>query len=280
MAEIGAQLREARMQAGIDIAEIEAKTKIRAKYLRALENDEWGLLPGAVYTANFLRTYAQLLNLDPKPIVDQFKQDQARRTGRGEVHPIGSPLGVKDGQGRRAQSGGRSFSPALAAVLVVIAVLGLFFVLGLRSDKEDGKQSAGQNGNSSSSGSGGTERSVTSGGTTTSGSKKKKTAERQKKKTVRRVRLKLKARQPVRVCLENRTTRKRLIGGRVLQPTEFKSKVFRLNRKETFYLSVSSSDLYVKVGDRPVQLLNGPATYRLKGSAPKRIGLAAEATCR
>ena len=46
MAEIGATLREARMRARIDVSEIEAQTKIRAKYLRALENEEWDLLPG------------------------------------------------------------------------------------------------------------------------------------------------------------------------------------------------------------------------------------------
>ena len=46
MPEIGATLREARMRQRIDISEIEAETKIRAKYLRALENEEWDLLPG------------------------------------------------------------------------------------------------------------------------------------------------------------------------------------------------------------------------------------------
>ena len=58
MAEIGATLREARMRARIDVSEIEAQTKIRAKYLRALENEEWGLLPGPTFVKSFLRTYA------------------------------------------------------------------------------------------------------------------------------------------------------------------------------------------------------------------------------
>jgi len=49
MPEIGETLRDARMRARIDVSEIEAKTKIRAKYLRALENEEWNLLPGNTY---------------------------------------------------------------------------------------------------------------------------------------------------------------------------------------------------------------------------------------
>ena len=64
MAEIGSTLREARMRARIDISEIEAQTKIRAKYLRAIENEEWGLLPGPTFVKSFLRTYAEALGLD------------------------------------------------------------------------------------------------------------------------------------------------------------------------------------------------------------------------
>ena len=47
MPEIGETLREARMRRRIDMTEVEAATKIRAKYLRALENEEWDLLPGS-----------------------------------------------------------------------------------------------------------------------------------------------------------------------------------------------------------------------------------------
>ena len=46
MPPIGETLREARMRQKLDIADVEERTKIRAKYLRALENEEWGLLPG------------------------------------------------------------------------------------------------------------------------------------------------------------------------------------------------------------------------------------------
>jgi len=73
MPEIGATLREARMRARIDVSEVEAETKIRAKYLRALENEEWDLLPGPTYVKSFLRTYAEALDLDAKVLVDEYK---------------------------------------------------------------------------------------------------------------------------------------------------------------------------------------------------------------
>src|ERR1700737_5623162 len=73
MPEIGQSLREARMRAHIDVSEIEAQTKIRAKYLRALENEEWGLLPGPTFVKSFLRTYAQALGLDGKALVEEYR---------------------------------------------------------------------------------------------------------------------------------------------------------------------------------------------------------------
>src|ERR1700740_2083566 len=89
MAEIGATLREARMRAQIDINEVETRTKIRAKYLRAIENEEWDLLPGPVYAKSFLRTYSDYLGLDSRMLTDEFKrryegpsEHDARSAGR------------------------------------------------------------------------------------------------------------------------------------------------------------------------------------------------------
>ena len=56
MADIGSLLRETRIRNKIDITTVEDATKIRAKYLRALENEEWALLPGPTYVKTFLRT--------------------------------------------------------------------------------------------------------------------------------------------------------------------------------------------------------------------------------
>ena len=78
MPEIGATLREARMRARIDVSEIEAQTKIRAKYLRALENEEWDLLPGPTFVKSFLRTYASALGLDGKALVEEYRLNYER----------------------------------------------------------------------------------------------------------------------------------------------------------------------------------------------------------
>jgi cytoskeleton protein RodZ len=78
MLDIGAQLRETRMRRRIDISEVEAATKIRAKYLRALENEEWSLLPGPTFVKTFLRTYAEYLDLDARNLVEEYRQRYER----------------------------------------------------------------------------------------------------------------------------------------------------------------------------------------------------------
>ena len=100
MPDIGASLREARMRARIDVSEIEAQTKIRAKYLRALENEEWDLLPGPTYVKSFLRTYAEALDLDAKLLVDEYKL-RHERLSEVELQPINA---AAPGRERRRQT--------------------------------------------------------------------------------------------------------------------------------------------------------------------------------
>ena len=71
---IGETLREARVRKRIDLSDVEAATKIRARYLRALENDEWDVLPGGAYTRSFIRTYAGYLGLDGERLADEFRR--------------------------------------------------------------------------------------------------------------------------------------------------------------------------------------------------------------
>jgi cytoskeleton protein RodZ len=103
MPEIGATLREARMRARIDVSEIEAQTKIRAKYLRALENEEWDLLPGPTFVKSFLRTYGNALGLDGRALVEEYKLHY-EHPGDG-IEPI-QQTGVSAPRRARGRAGG------------------------------------------------------------------------------------------------------------------------------------------------------------------------------
>jgi len=119
------------MRARIDVSEIEAKTKIRAKYLRALENEEWGLLPGPTFVKSFLRTYAQALDLDDKAIVEEYRRHH-ERPSEAMLEPIVSTPQSKRTRGRAGSGGGpsRGYMLAVGAIGVVIVVLIALLVIG------------------------------------------------------------------------------------------------------------------------------------------------------
>jgi cytoskeleton protein RodZ len=70
--EIGHSLREARVRQHLELTEVELATKIRARYLRALEEESFDALPAQTYVKGFLRTYADYLGLDGQLYVDEF----------------------------------------------------------------------------------------------------------------------------------------------------------------------------------------------------------------
>jgi hypothetical protein len=132
MPEIGATLREARMRARIDVSEIEAQTKIRAKYLRALENEEWGLLPGPTFVKSFLRTYAQALGLDGKALVEEYRLHH-ERPSEGALEPIVAPA-QRSSRGRGRGGSGRSGAGlpgggSSRGYTIAVSVIGAIIVL-------------------------------------------------------------------------------------------------------------------------------------------------------
>src|SRR4051812_15327324 len=137
MPSIGETLREARMRQRLDIAEVEQRTKIRAKYLRALENEEFGMLPGPTFVKTFLRTYAELLGLDPHVLVEAYRANY-ERDDELELAPLGPPaMGRERGRGPRP-------GPGMLALLVLVAVVAVLVAIGLASDEDGGGDQAGR----------------------------------------------------------------------------------------------------------------------------------------
>ncbi len=135
MADIGEVLRETRMRKRVDMSQVEAATKIRAKYLRALENEEWDMLPGPTFVKTFLRTYAEYLELDARSLVEEYKQ-RYERPSSGELTPF-APM-RRGSRGRRR----RRLGPWLAVLLLLAAVAGGLWYLG-RDTADPGPDAGG-----------------------------------------------------------------------------------------------------------------------------------------
>src|SRR3954469_18885819 len=126
MAGIGDTLREARMRQRLDIADVEERTKIRAKYLRALENEEFGMLPGSTFVKTFLRTYAEVLGLDPHVLVEEYRAAYEPRD-EAEVQPIApgaqAPRARERDRPRRYGGGPGPGTVLVGALVALIALL-------------------------------------------------------------------------------------------------------------------------------------------------------------
>ncbi len=123
---IGASLKEARQRIGMGVKEAEERTKIRARYLRALEAEDWEALPGPAYVRGFLRTYGSLLGLDGGMLADEYRR-------RFEAAPQpGSSIGgesIRSSRSRSADNGGPSRGMIAGGVIVLIVLL--LIVLGV-----------------------------------------------------------------------------------------------------------------------------------------------------
>jgi hypothetical protein len=117
--EIGNSLREARLRQQLDFTELEQQTKIRAKYLKALEDEKFDVLPAPTYVKGFLRNYADALGLEGQLYVDEYNSRFV--TGEEDI-----PLRPRDYQ-RRPQALGPRFETR--AVLLVLGGIAIVFAL-------------------------------------------------------------------------------------------------------------------------------------------------------
>jgi cytoskeleton protein RodZ len=128
--EIGNSLREARLRQGLEIPRVESDTKIRGKYLRALEDEEFEVLPGDTYVKGFLRTYADYLGLEGQLYLDEYN---SRFAAADEV-PFAQSTTPSRPKRRRVES--NLVVVALAAIVAVTVLVVVAFA-GLGSSPDD-----------------------------------------------------------------------------------------------------------------------------------------------
>jgi cytoskeleton protein RodZ len=252
MPDIGATLREARMRQRIDISEIESETKIRAKYLRALENEEWDLLPGPTFVKTFLRSYADYLGLDSRQLVEEYKQ-RFERPSTMELTPFARGPGPRR-ERRRSRA---LLGPALAVVLVLVLVLGALYALGSWGDD----------------GSGGGETSAE----TPTATPAKKAKKRKKPAAPTRVTLQIVPTGIVNVCLVD-AAGKTLINNQDLQAGN-NSKRYRGKR---FRVSFGNGQVRLKAGKRTIEVpdRSTPVGYDVRpGKRPRELPESRRPTC-
>ncbi|MFI4989483.1 MAG: helix-turn-helix domain-containing protein [Solirubrobacterales bacterium] len=269
MPEIGETLRDARMRARIDVSEIEAKTKIRAKYLRALENEEWSLLPGPTFVKSFLRTYAEALGLDGKALVEEYRLNNENPSD-ASLEPI---VSRPERAGRGRASGGRPGSgggPSRGyfAIVGVVVVLIVLLVVGLIGKGGGSGSSSRTTGQSSS-------QSIKKTSKTHAGKHANGTSSARSQSSI--VALSLHATAPVYVCLIGDNGRKRISG--VELQTGTRTSTYHAHRF-LITLGNSSVKMFVDGHERPVPTSSQAIGYSITKAGRTRLKLGNLPTCK
>ncbi len=226
MPTIGETLREARMRQRLDIADVERQTKIRAKYLRALENEEFGMLPGPTFVKTFLRTYAEVLGLDPHALVDAYRASYEPHDELETLKPLGPP-----GSSARDRRRGRP-RPWIVAVLLVAVVIAGLVALGLSTDDESN---------------GGDQAAATE---TAARTERTATTPAPAPPPPKRVAVRIAPSTPTYVCVDTGSGTEVTYEGTLDAPRTFKGKRLRAN--------IGKSLVDVRVNGRPLRIEPGP----------------------
>src|SRR3954468_18317824 len=219
------------MRQRLDITDVEAQTKIRAKYLRALENEDFGMLPGPTFVKSFLRTYAEFLGLDPHVLVEEYRIRYDPRD-ESELTPFARP---PKGRQRRRPPRRPAWLPVAGAV---IAILALLLVLGLTGGSSD-------------------ESSSTSTPTSAKKATEKKAAakpkEKRKPRRPRTVKLRIVPAGPTYVCLDKGIGTNVVYEGTLAGPKSWKSRHLRINLgRRGVRITVNGKRVNVPSGSDPI----------------------------
>jgi cytoskeleton protein RodZ len=208
---IGERLREARMRQRVDVSEVERVTKIRAKYLRALENEEFDLLPGPTYVKSFLRTYADYLGLDSRLMVEEYHERHEPREEEEMAQPF-APSPPPRRQERRFTGGGRpGFGWLVGAGLV--GLLALFLLIGLLAGDDGGEPSRSGGGQNETSGE----------------ARERSRGEERAERRARSVTLRIAPAEATYACIDRGPGSDILFEGSLSSPRTFRGRRLRLN---------------------------------------------------
>jgi cytoskeleton protein RodZ len=236
MPSIGETLREARMRQRLDIADVENRTKIRAKYLRALENEEFGMLPGPTFVKTFLRTYAEMLGLDPHVLVEEY------RAGFEREDEMDQPFGPPTVAGRDRRHGPR-MGPGSLVLLVLVGIVAVLVAIGLASDDDGGADQAS--------------------GPETRATETKAKAPPPKPARPRRVSLRVTPATPTYVCVDHGPGTPVVFENTIDSPETFRGKRVRVNLgKRDVQLRMNGKTVKVTPGPDPVGFVFTPRRTR------------------
>lgn len=132
MSELGQQLREARLQKGMSLDDVQEMTKIRKRYLEAIEAGDYKVLPGSFYVRAFIKTYAETVGLNPDELLEGHKKDVPAEEAEATMEPV-----IQKRSSRPVERSNRWMSVALMWTFPVLILVLLYVYMVMNKDDSD-----------------------------------------------------------------------------------------------------------------------------------------------
>ena len=258
---IGQQLRQAREERGAQLSDVEVATKIRVKFLAAMEEDHWDELPAPAYARGFLDIYARHLGLDQQALLDEYS-----RTVEGERHePLPGSV-IKPGTLRQNRPTPRlpqiSFGPVakVAAGLLAVILVGLVIVGSIGGSDNGGNEKRSKGKERGTKAATPATRTTTTTTTTPSGE----------------VSVELRATAPVWVCLVNQSGTP-VVDSETLSADQSRGP-FQAGR---FDVTFGNGSVEMTVDGQPADIpqVAEPVGYRISPDGVRKLAPSSQPTC-
>ncbi|OMF51437.1 helix-turn-helix domain-containing protein [Paenibacillus peoriae] len=122
MSELGQQLKEARLQKGLSLDDVQEMTKIRKRYLEAIETGDYKVLPGSFYVRAFIKTYAETVGLNPDEILEGHQSNVPEPEPEAVMEPV-----TQKRSSRPATIGNLKWLPTALMWLFLVLIVGVIY---------------------------------------------------------------------------------------------------------------------------------------------------------
>jgi cytoskeleton protein RodZ len=137
MSDLGQQLKEARLARGLTLDDVQEMTKIRKRYLEAIEAGDYKVLPGSFYVRAFIKTYAETVGVSADELLNEHKQN----VPPAEPEPVMEPVL----QRRRSKPASEGNSKWMSTVLMwsfLVIIVAVIYLVVINNHKSDSNQTA------------------------------------------------------------------------------------------------------------------------------------------
>nr|WP_275444592.1 RodZ domain-containing protein [Paenibacillus sp. ACRRX] len=131
-------LKKARLEKGLSLDDVQEATKIRKRYLEAIEEGDYKILPGSFYVRAFVKTYAETVGLDPDEVAQYYRQD----IPAAEPEPTIEPMIRKKRSVQHSDKFGKWATTLLMWSFVILIIVIVYYFWVKASDTGNNSNSA------------------------------------------------------------------------------------------------------------------------------------------